>query len=66
MDLGVSRVEGRGASDAVSLIRDSAGYHPKQGARTLLNIMAPKNSHPEHQVIFNVYANVYVLYSIEM
>ena len=27
-DLGVTRVVGRGASDAVSLFRDSAGYHP--------------------------------------
>ena len=27
MYLGINRVVGRGVSDAVSLIRDSAGYH---------------------------------------
>ena len=46
-NLGVIRVVGRGASDAVSLFRDSAGHHPSglvhrveqlslKGARTLL------------------------------
>ena len=42
-DLGVKRVVGRGASDAVSLFRGSAKL---LGARTLL-ITGLKNSHPD-------------------
>ena len=45
-DLGVNRVVGRGASNAVSLFRDSAGHHPVAGCKNTAN-NRPQNSHPD-------------------
>ena len=50
-DLSVNRVVGRGASEAVSLIRDSAGYHPIVGCKNTATKDSPANYLPGYSVL---------------